>query len=133
MKRHWINYTLWEDHQAGLYQSIKQPAEIVEQVKQLFEHKNLFLIEGLNTILLWPNSCNHSLSDQRGNRKSYLGQATACRLYGANIKTTIIAWNQLSEEHKNKANETADLCIKIYEERFYVEPIAEVKNENLSV
>ncbi len=132
MNRIWINYNLWEDHKAGLYSKNKQDEKIKTNVIEMFKHENLFLLYALDCLFDWKNSMNHNLSFSRSNRRSYIGQATACHKFGANIITTCKAWECLTKEEQTHANSLADIVIDVYEKLIYKEPNSEKLDEELS-
>jgi hypothetical protein len=132
LKRIWINYKLWEDHQAGLYAKNKQSDDIFNSVKEMFENPELFERFSNECLIAWPFSMDQNLSYFGSNRKSYLGQATACFKFGANIQTTCKAWELLSIELKNKNNLVAEKTIEKYDNEIYPTRKIDELNEELS-
>ena len=124
MKRIWINYNKWEDYKNGLFETKKLQNEgfLIDECVKLLSDQNKFYSCGVEMINAWSNSANHNLSDIKANRKSYIGKAVCNFIIGANIKTTIKAWNTLSDETKELANNTALSLISYYEENVYIEP-----------
>lgn len=127
MKRIWINYNLWEDYKNGLYSKNKQDKNIFEKVSDMFYH-GTFKEYATEMLYSWPNSMDQNLSYSSSNRRSYLGQATACFKFGANIQTTCKVWESLDKETRDKANEIADEVINIYDISIY--PTKEIKESN---
>ena len=132
MNRIWINYTLWEDYKAGLYSKTKQDEEIVGKVIAMFENPMDFFAYAQHCLEDWPNSMDQNLSYEKSNRRSYLGQATACYKFGANIVTTCKAWERLTPLQRDIANEMADCVISIYDSVIYPTKTTKEINEELS-
>lgn len=129
MKRIWKNYNKWEDFKFGFYSNEKQDLE--KEIISFFSCSESFKKTGLLLLDQWPNCMNHNLSYLGSNRRSYLGQAACCFNFGANQKTTSLAWNKLPRDIQDQANAIADELIRIYEEKYYIEPNG-VNNEKLS-
>lgn len=132
MSRIWINYNQWEDYKAGLYSKNKQDESVYEMTKKMFEVPAVFFELAMQMVSLWPNSADHNLSYFKSNRRSYIGQATACFYSGANIVTTCKVWEKLTQEQRDKANMIADLVIEYYDQEIYPKKNVEFKNEDLS-
>lgn len=132
MNRIWKNFSKWEDYKAGLFSSQKQSEEICDNVIRMFTSGD-FIFFAFECLKQWPNCMDHNLSYNKGNRRSYIGQATACFKYGASIKTTCKAWEKITDEQRNTANEMADVVIEAYEKFIYKEiESQEVGSETIS-
>lgn len=132
MSRIWINYSEWEDHANGMYSKTKQEEQIKISVKRMFEVPAVFFELAMQMVSLWPKCTDHNLSYLKSNRRSYLGQATACFRFDSNIKTTCEAWYELTPDQQNKANMIADLVLEYYDQEIYPTKKKEVLNEDLS-
>lgn len=66
----------------------------------------------------WPVSCENSLTNDRINRKAWLGHAAAALEIGASESVTRKAWGFLDETQRRLANREAERHIGIWEERF---------------
>lgn len=91
-----------------------------------------FLNSAKECLKAWPNSMDQNLSYYGSNRQSYLGQATACFKFGANIQTTCKVWQELSKELQNHNNLIADQVISIYDSEIYPTKVIKETNEELS-
>lgn len=66
----------------------------------------------------WPISCENSLTNDRINRKAWLGHAAAALQIGASESVTRKAWGFLNETQRRLANREAERHIGIWQERF---------------
>ena len=115
-----------------MYSKVKQDNITKESARKMFENPAVFFELAMQTISIWPKSTDHNLSYFKSNRRSYLGQATACFKFGCNIKTTCDIWKELSLDQKNKANMIADLVLEYYDQEVYPSKKKEALSEELS-
>lgn len=137
MKRIWLNYEKWEDYKHGLFRTEKIESEEVARdlVFNLFSNQELFYKSGIEMMQEWPNSTDFNLSNTTQNRKSYLGQAVSCFLYGIPMKYTAKYFTEIDEKDQGESNKTAEMLIRFYENHIYNENhpnIIRGKNEKLS-
>lgn len=108
------HYLEWEDYQNGLWSSITKDQE-QNKIKQATD----ILINpetAMNKVIkFWPIASKVNLSDVRSNRKSWLGQAACCIESGVPEHITRMAWNSLTEDQKNNANNIAKQVIEKWE------------------
>ena len=136
MKRIWCNYNKWEDYKNGFYSTFKNKNEesISINIIKLFEDEQLFFEKGIEMIKAWPMSSDYNLTNTATNRKSYLGQAVACYMFGASSRFTAKVFQGLPKETQCLANRAAISIIKYYEENVYDETNKNIvwsKNEKL--
>lgn len=102
-------YDKWECHKAGFYASRKEgmTAEQCEVAySEFLSNDNLFRETLEKIITEWKYSCEHYLTNKSMNRIAWLGQASMC--YATGIPSKFCSgFNLLSDDQKNKANETA--------------------------
>lgn len=137
IKRIWFNYNEWEDWKGGFYSKAKIKNEIIatRNVLELFKNDDLFFRSACEMLDNWYYCTNYNLTNIATNRKSYIGQSTACYLYGYGSYFTSKVFVTLPKSVQNRANEVAIKIIKIYEEKYYDENhknIVRGKNEKLS-
>jgi hypothetical protein len=72
----------------------------------------------MHAINKWPISCEHNLTCVGMNRQAFIGHAATCIAIECPEYITRLAWHQLTEDQQNKANEKADIAIKIWEESY---------------
>ena len=112
------HYKLWEDYKHGFYDnsSGNKKKELIKKTIELFSNENLTRKYMEKVVSEWTYSMEHNLSNPSMNKIAYLGQA-ACCLY-ANIPNiiTMNAWNLVDIEKRNKADVTANLIIKQWEQ-----------------
>ena len=137
MKRIWYSYDKWEDWKSGLYLNKKPDNEIIARssLYELFSNQDLFFHSGIKMMHDWKISTDYNLSNTTSNRKSYLGQAIACYLYGYSMSFTAKVFTELDKKDQLESNKTAEKLIRFYEEKIYNENhpnIVRGKNEKLS-
>lgn len=102
-------YDKWECHKAGFYAS-SVPGKTADQCEQEYadflSDDNAFRVALEKVTSEWKNSCEHYLTNTAMNRIAWLGQASMC--YARQIPSKYCGgFNRLSEEEKQRANETA--------------------------
>lgn len=111
-------YWLWEDYINGMYDDNKNEDKILKS-KQLLTQPSFFYKTMLDLLEKYKISVDCNLSNVSCNRKAWLGQASCNFLYKASEKQVRLAWSELNDIEKIKANIEAEKIIKIYEERYY--------------
>lgn len=121
LKRIWKNYNKWEDFRAGFFNAKQKYSDdmVIRVTKTLTS--NEFYEIGIKLFFEWENSINHNLSFTGSNRKSYLGQAVCCFLYGLSAKTTAEIFTKMNDVDKKIANNIAQKLIEEYEKNYYKE------------
>lgn len=117
MNRIYHPYQNWEDFPAGFYDNVsgKNKTYLFNKVVELFSDPELTRFYMNKVIELWPNSCEHNLTNMALNRIAYLGQAACCIYAGVPCSITMEAWGSVSEENRNKADSIAEEIIKEWE------------------
>lgn len=72
----------------------------------------------ISAIMEWPYGCEHNLTCKEMNRQAWVGHAATCIAINCPEYITRSAWWMLTQEQRNKANEKADIAIKIWEEQY---------------
>lgn len=72
----------------------------------------------LKVIQSWPIASEFNLTDTKGNRKSWLGQAACCIECCSPEIITRHAWMKLSESQREAANKVAQEVIDIFENQY---------------
>lgn len=117
MTPYYTHYTNWEDWKNGMYREInKQDEEMYVSLSSecLKNPENAML----KVVIEWEESTKENLSNKQQNRKSWLGQAACCIQHNSPEQCTRIAWNKLTKEERNNANEIAKNIIELWE-RYY--------------
>lgn len=115
MEQFFTHYTNWEDWKNGMW---SKPNNQIEQEKVAIQILSNPLGAMTRVIAEWPVSTRQNLTDVRSNRKSWLGQAACCIESGIPEQVTRSAWNNLSEDQKNNANNIAQTIIEIWEKGY---------------
>jgi len=79
---------------------------------ELYGKYMLFAIE------MWPNGCEHNLTCLDMNRQAWIGHSAVCIAFGCPEYITRSAWHQLTKDQQDKANNKADIAIKIWEDNY---------------
>jgi hypothetical protein len=116
IKQVYYQYHLWEDYLNGMYITpcdIKE-VDIVNCISLLC-NPNLFYSVMNEVIDNWKYSSAVNLTNVNCNRQAWLGAAACCYYYGQPEVVTRLAWNQMSKNKQDIANNVADKIIKLYE------------------
>lgn len=113
MKRIYHNIKLWEDYNNGMYKKIKKSDEeiYIEKACSLLKDKKLLKKIMKLVITNWKYSSEVNLTNNGCNQQAWLGQASCCYLYKVPEYLTKEAWNLLSINEQNIANNIADKII----------------------
>lgn len=110
MKRIYHTYEKWECYPAGLYESVPPngmtPQQAIESYTTFLRNTKLFAVVAYRVIKLWPNSCEHYLSNEKMNRIAWIGQAAMC-LHSGVPATFRSGYNSLSKSEQDTANNVA--------------------------
>lgn len=114
------HHSLWEDYKAGLYRlpCCQDSNHQIELSKIILSHPNIFYNIALQMVQEWRFAAEANLSNRGRNRQAWIGQAACCFNHKAAEHQTKEAWWLLSKKQQNKANESADCVIDLWE-RFY--------------
>lgn len=108
----------WEDYQNGMYSNSLSDFEILKQKSiYLLSNDVLFFDKAFEMIFKWPICTDYNLSNTGLNRRAWIGQATCNFVHKVPEIITRLAWNEISEIDKIRANFAANRIIKIYENR----------------
>jgi hypothetical protein len=121
ISRVYFNYTEWECFRHGMYETktkyMDEQTLIQDCVNMLscpyyLQESMLFVTHH------WVKSAHQHLSNTSRNRQAYLGQTANCWAHGAPEILTKLAWNELTENQKTRANEVADYVIRDWEDKY---------------
>lgn len=107
-------YTEWEDYQNGMYGSVEKSLEpiLTEKAIGVLRDPVWAMSRVINE---WPISCVENLSIKS---KSWLGQAACCIEHGVPEYLTRQAWNSLSKQEQNNANNIASEIIEQWQRTY---------------
>lgn len=107
-------YWNWEDYQNGFWDDCNCDTKISLSEILLCDHYKLKIV--MESVLeMWPTSSEHNLTNLEINRRAWLGQAACCIEHQAPEHITRIAWGNISEIDKFRANKVADSVIELFE------------------
>lgn len=122
MERIYHPYTAWEDYHAGMYESTcyMDPERLIVECASMLSCPQ-WLEESMRFVLIqWEKACEHHLTNTHRNRQAWLGQSACCLILGAPENITKQAWNRLTPQQQKEANDVADFCIKMFEEKMEI-------------
>lgn len=116
MEQIYIHHFYWEDFKNGMYKN-KSDCEYFHKIQSIHILSNPALFENIMLDMLesWTYCIDHNLSNKNYNRKAYLGAAACNFSCGIPEYCTRLAWNSLSRDVQQKANNSAIKIIKQYE------------------
>ncbi len=118
--REYHPYPKWEDFSNGMFERVCFLDEkvMVDLCKSTLACPEL-LWECMGFVThQWGYSTEHNLTNYHRNRQAWLGQAACCFIDGAPEYITKIAWNELTDEQRERANKVADEIIADFEEKY---------------
>jgi hypothetical protein len=113
---YYAEYTLWEDYNNGMYDTIVvNEEELINEAMLVLCNPKLFLTICYDVLKYWEIASKVNLTNVNSNRRAWLGQA-ACSYY-KNVPETLTrkAWSQMSDLQRYQANCIADKIIKLFE------------------
>ena len=117
MQRVHHKYTEWEDYQNGMFSRFKSSDKdkLIQKGVELLSNENMFLYACNKVIKEWKISSEENLTNNSCNKRSWLGQASCCIIFGVPETLTRISWSLLTEDQRVKANIIAEKVIISYE------------------
>jgi hypothetical protein len=111
-------YSKWECGKNGMWEDVLgAKSEKMIELAVKFTSNHILYGEAMRKVIYtWKYSCENFLTDKNINRKAWLGHA-ACSLE-LNLPENIvrIAWKQLTDDQREKANLQAEKYIKEWEQ-----------------
>lgn len=98
MKRIYKRYEDWECYKAGFFNNVlpKEKQHHIDKVVELFSSAELTKKYMDTVIELWPNSCDHNLTNESMNKIAWLGQSACCIFSKTPSTITMEAWRYVS-------------------------------------
>lgn len=117
MKQIYYPYWDWEDFQNGMYtyENKEEAVTLIGIAKDLLSSPVDFGEGAREMIFNWPKATAHNLTNRSINRKAWIGHATCCFIHDVPEVLTRIAWSELTQEQRDKANQIAEEVIRDYE------------------
>ena len=115
IKQKFYHYTLWEDWQNGMFKVVELDYDLIKKAFLLLS--DIIELQKIMYQVLdsWPISAEVNLTNTSCNRRAWLGQSACCFKYKVPEILTRIAWGQLTEDQKDKANQVANDIIDEWE------------------
>lgn len=120
IKRIWHDYRKWEGWKNGMYLEMKDEMKDtrISQSACLLKSPIALLISMTEVINEWIYESEQFMSHASSNRQAWLGQAACNYNHFATESETRKAWNTLTTEEMEQANNIADAVIEEWEKRY---------------
>jgi hypothetical protein len=108
------HYELWEDWKCGFYDSVSgvKRKKMIQTVIETFSNNTETYKLMKDVISKWKYSIEENFTNPSINKVAYLGQACLCLKHGIPASVTRLAWSDVTESGKKRANEIAEQVIK---------------------
>ena len=93
----------------------------VDKALELLRDTKELKVQMLRSVDEWFYSTEQYMTVTGSNRQAWLGQAACNICYGATETETRMAWRELAEEERDKANSVADEVISYWEGEYFNE------------
>jgi len=115
LKRVYHPYTLWEEVAANMWGDVEDRKEwLAKAIAFTGDHKR-YGSYMMRVIREWSVSSENALTDQRMNRKAWIGHAATALAIGCPEDIVRQAWGQLTDEQRLLANKEAARAIRTWE------------------
>lgn len=117
MDRIYHRFEHWECYKAGFFKN-SSPEEKENQAKkviELFSNPKQTEIFMKKVLVLWPNSCEHNLTNMSMNRVAWIGQSACCLYAQIPYRITMENWRFVPKEFQEIACDIAEKVIKEFE------------------
>lgn len=121
MNRIYHHYSMLEETKAGMW-NIPSGQELKRLNKMALKYMQSIkkFSAGMHRVIKeWKYSCEHNLTIISSNRVAWLGQAAVCLAIGAPESCTRVSWYFLTNEQRDKANQSAEIMIQKWEKMMF--------------
>jgi hypothetical protein len=119
MNQYFTHYLEWEDYRHGMYNTdTENPQQAVLNAKLLLGNEKEFQKAASEVLMNWDISTKVNLTNNSCNKRAWLGAASCSYKYKVPEIFTRIAWNELTEEQKIRANKVAQILIDNWIKKF---------------
>jgi len=115
MERIWHPWDQWEEVAHNMWGEVLDRRTALETAIGFTADARLYGSYMQRVIREWPISCENALTDQRLNRRAWIGHAAAALAHGLPEDITREAWGYLNNEQRILANREADRAIAAWE------------------
>lgn len=123
IKRVYHDYRNWECYKNNMYieRKMEERDFFVAKALELLRDTDKLKIQMLRSVDEWFYSTEQYMTVTGSNRQAWLGQAACNICYGVTETETRMAWRELTEEERDKANSVADEVISYWEGGYFNE------------
>lgn len=117
MDRIYHRFEHWECYKAGFFKNSSSEEKDIQAKKviELFSDPKKTELYMRKVIELWPNSCEHNLTNMSMNRVAWIGQSACCLFAQIPYRITMENWRFVPEEFQKIACDIAEKVIKEFE------------------
>lgn len=117
MDRIYHRFEHWECYKAGFFKNSSSEEKDIQAKKviELFSDPKKTEFYMRKVIELWPNSCEHNLTNLSMNRVAWIGQSACCLFAQIPYRITMENWRFVPEEFQKIACDIAEKITKEFE------------------
>lgn len=107
-------YTSWEEVAHGMYSEVSNRKEWLEKAIAFTGDHVTYGRYMTRVVNEWPISCENALTDNRINKKAWVGHAACALAFNCPEDIVREAWGELTDEQRILANREADRAIRLW-------------------
>jgi hypothetical protein len=113
-KRVYHPVSAWEEIEHGMWSDVDNRATHLQRAVEFTSDHVRYGEYMLRVVREWPISCENALTDDRMNRRAWVGHAACALAIGCPEDITRQAWGELTDEQRLLANKEAERAIRIW-------------------
>lgn len=107
-------YKSWEEVAHGMYSEVSNRKEWLEKAIAFTGDHVTYGRYMTRVVNEWPISCENALTDNRINKKAWVGHAACALAFNCPEDIVREAWGELTDEQRILANREADRAIRLW-------------------
>lgn len=113
------HHSKWEEIPGGMWEAlpIEHRNGAIGRARQLMIDIDRFVFAMRRATLEWPISCEVSLTNPNINQLAFIGHAGSCIAENVPEDLTRAAWNTLTKQQQDLANDAADRVVREWKEK----------------
>lgn len=122
MKQTYVPWWLWEDYHAGMWRKLPKLQEqlTIQKAIEFTENTELYGMAMQIVVNEWPYTMLHNLSNTSVNKRAFLGHCAVCLETSIPEYITRLAWRELTEQQRIKADEIAEQTVNEWKKRYEI-------------
>lgn len=118
LERVYHHYLDWEEIDHNMWGYVEDISGWIDKAVKFTGDHNLYGRFMMRVIKEWPISCENALTDNKINRKAWIGHAAVALAIECPEHIVRLAWGKLTDEQRKLANEQADRAIRTWEDNY---------------